>query len=369
MPFQPINFASIPAQGNPFLRNFMQTLMQGYQAGQMPFQMQRQQEQEELANSLHKLRLENEPERFKTSQEGEKLQQALQEADLSQREKEANSPFGGKFAPGAIGQSMYLEAIGKQYGTESPEYKSAKRYSEADLSNMQNRGSKPPTQNHSLLFRSLPVDERRRVISTAVAMGYDPIEAVQRLSKGETLNDLAEGKQTNLKDVDAKYPLSAPAITALNNRQAFQKEIENLEKNISEPMSLVSKKYWGYSPEQMWGVISGKHSPDQQGKILAARALQPELAALRLRAAGGQVGIEAIREMQHAALGKLNILEPLVSSEAYEAMNKYIGKYLEEAVSTYNKQIKEGSRLGNSNEEQRSSPKRLKFNPVTGGFE
>ena len=42
MPFEPINFANIKPQGNPLFRDLLDNLMQGYQLGQVPAQLQRQ---------------------------------------------------------------------------------------------------------------------------------------------------------------------------------------------------------------------------------------------------------------------------------------------------------------------------------------
>ena len=55
MPFQPIDFARIDPQGNPFLRDFVQNLAAGYKAGQLPQQLERQGEQERLANAMQSL--------------------------------------------------------------------------------------------------------------------------------------------------------------------------------------------------------------------------------------------------------------------------------------------------------------------------
>lgn len=48
MPFQPINFAAIPPQGNPAMRDLLRNILSGYQAAKLPEQMQ----QESLARSL-----------------------------------------------------------------------------------------------------------------------------------------------------------------------------------------------------------------------------------------------------------------------------------------------------------------------------
>ena len=52
MAFNPINFANIAPQGNPFFRDLIENLATGYQAGQLPAQLERQRQKEEIANAL-----------------------------------------------------------------------------------------------------------------------------------------------------------------------------------------------------------------------------------------------------------------------------------------------------------------------------
>ena len=82
MPFQPINFANIAPQGNPFFRDLVDNLASGYKAGQMPAQMARQRQKEEIANSLQKLLLEEEPQRFKSALGATGLSNALKKLQM-----------------------------------------------------------------------------------------------------------------------------------------------------------------------------------------------------------------------------------------------------------------------------------------------
>lgn len=112
MPFQPINFASVPPQGNPGLGNLASNFINAMQAGMklrnMPAQMQQDMKTKQLAN-------------------------VLQQAQVNKLNKQANLPFGGQIPPGEIGQSVWLDMIGKQYGPNSPQYSNAKRAYESGL--------------------------------------------------------------------------------------------------------------------------------------------------------------------------------------------------------------------------------------------
>lgn len=125
MAFQPINFAGIEPQGAPAFRNLVQSLMGGYQAGQMPGQMRRQAEAEELQNALRSMQLQQTPQKFEEEMQSKQMQDALRRAQIQKMEREGQLPFGGKMAPGAIGQTQWLDAIKKEYTEESPQYKLA----------------------------------------------------------------------------------------------------------------------------------------------------------------------------------------------------------------------------------------------------
>lgn len=158
MAFNPINFANIAPQGNPFFRDLIENLATGYQAGQLPAQLERQRQKEEIANALNKLHLEQEPQKFGEESQGRQLQNAFQtilnqeqpqkfgseqstaamaralsQAKINQLKNKAALPFGGETAPGSVGQALWLGKIKNQYGENSDEYKNAKSAFESDI--------------------------------------------------------------------------------------------------------------------------------------------------------------------------------------------------------------------------------------------
>lgn len=158
MPFKPIDFANIQPQGNPFFRDLVENLAKGYQAGQLPAQMQRQKQKEELANAMQKLLVEEQPQKFGEESQGRQLQnsmqqllnqeqpqkfgsemssasmeRALHQANINKIKEELKLPFAGNIPPGSIGQAFYLDMIGKKYGENSPVYQNAKRVFESDI--------------------------------------------------------------------------------------------------------------------------------------------------------------------------------------------------------------------------------------------
>jgi hypothetical protein len=193
-------------------------------------------------------------------------------------------------------------------------------------------------------FDKLPTDEKKRAVGLVTAMNLDPTEGLKLLRSGKSLQDIAEEKGYNLEELTPVYPLGTENVKQLQKRSGFVNEIKNLENNIIGGMGEYQNKLFGYSLEQMADAVKGDN-PDKQGKVLAARALQPELAALRLKVAGGNIGIEAIRELQNKSLGNLKIMESLVDGPTYVAMQKYITKYLEEAAGEYQKTMENYGKL------------------------
>lgn len=116
MAFQFINYAGIPAQGNPALRNLAQSLMQGYQAARLPTQIGQEEKQRELANRLREMQVQYEPERQRLARQltAAQIQKALRPAQpaLSNIEKAIEG----------------TERIKNQYGEDSAQYKAAQEY-------------------------------------------------------------------------------------------------------------------------------------------------------------------------------------------------------------------------------------------------
>lgn len=305
----------------------------------------------------------------------EELNQPLREqqlellkAKVEAAKRQANDPY-QHMAPGAIGQAMWLDRLKQTAGEDSQVYQDALKNHQLEADYKRTMMKRYETLGNSLTFRGLPTAERQRVMGYAVGMGYDPVDATKKLVGGDTLENLADAKGVSLSDVVPVYPLQGEEIKNLRKRRAFVNELSFLEDVTSEAMSKYGRRFFGYSPKQVMDALSDKE-PTEQGKFLAARALQPELAALRLKAANGNVGIEAIREMQQSALATSKIFEPLVSPNARREMSKLVTQWIDQASDVYNKHIESSSRLGKQQKNKEENVKtKLVYNPKTGRFE
>lgn len=245
---------------------------------------------------------------------------------------------------GIAGQVASLERLKQQYGEGSPQVKLAQNMLDQQRRREEAIMGWRESQRKSKPFTSLTAQEKENALAMARGMGYDPTVASRRLTAGDTLEDLANERGVDLTQVNPRYALATPLVTQVKQRKAFAQEIENLEDNIAQPLASVGRKIFGYSPSQIIGAISNKN-PKEQGKILAAYAMQPELMMLRSKSLGGPQGIEAMREMQGSAMARLKVFEPLISPEARAEMNKNISDWIRQSVASYVDSIGESAAI------------------------
>ncbi len=180
-------------------------------------------------------------------------------------------------------------------------------------------------------FDKLPTNDKKQSVALMKGMGVDPVEAVAYLrQKGKSPSTYAQENEIDITKVEPDYAAGEQNIKMAQQANAYMEEIDTLDKHINEGLGKYQNKIMGYSLEQIADAAEGSN-PDQQARALAARALLPELNSLRLKIAGGNIGIEALRELEHKSLGKLNVLESLVDSETYTKAQQYMTDWIKEA--------------------------------------
>lgn len=144
MGFQPINFATIAPQGNEFMRNFVDTLSKGYQAGQMPAKLEREArdkeaeiKQREIERAFKEELLKEQPQKFASENEARGFQNQLAKSRMDALKQKSQLPFGGNVAPGSVGQAMWVDMIGDKYGRNSEQYLRAKQAYESDVAKIE----------------------------------------------------------------------------------------------------------------------------------------------------------------------------------------------------------------------------------------
>jgi len=372
------DFSRAPIIASPW-KNLFENVLQGYKIEQEPAKMAQETQQRELSNKLKKLEVEHKPTEYSLSDQEKTLANSLKDLALKHQPKEYSladalkeeqlkqlQRTGGK--GGAKVNGMVANFVATHPEATQDEIKAfADQVLQSQLRHTEAVTGRSEDITSGSSFDKQPVNEKKRAIGLTTAMGIDPIEGLKLLRSGQSLRDIADSKGFLLEELTPMYPLGEENVKQLQKRSGFVNEIKNLEDKIIGGMGKYQNKLYGYSLEQMADALSGEN-PEEQGKVLAARALQPELAALRLKVAGGNIGIEAIRELQDKSLGNLKILESLVDSPTYIAMQKYMTKYLEEAANEFNRTMEDYGRL-RSNAQKKSEIGVKIFNPSTGRLE
>lgn len=330
MPYQPFNYANIEPQGNPAVRDLADSLSKGFNAGFSPFE-----KKESLLADILKNKL--------TEEYGAKEK----EADINYKNAlaaNASNPF--THLTGLPAEYYGAEILSKQLGEKHPIVQQVKQGLQNKIAQQQSLMNYRENLIQTRNFSSLPAAEKQRTLAIIAGAGINPTDGLKMLNAGASLENVLATEGRTVEDVVPNYPLANAAVTQLQQREGFAEEIKTLENRLSEAVP-EGRLIGGYSIPDTLKALRNK-DPDQVGKTLAWRAMQPELAALRLKAMGGNVGIEAIREMKEAALGDLKIVESFISKEAKQAMNKHISQWVDEAAGIYNKTLTKGSRLGKS---------------------
>jgi hypothetical protein len=188
-------------------------------------------------------------------------------------------------------------------------------------------------------YNNLTPDQKNQVLAQANAFGYDQTQAGQLLQSGKTLTDLATDKGFDANQGAWPDPIYAPTSAGrslINRRQSSLAELNTLGPQLTQALAPYSQRIANYSPSQIADAISGDN-PDQQARFLAAKALMPEYSALRLKVMQGQVGIEAIKEVQNASMGNIKSFQSLVTPEVYTKANQYMDQWLNQATGAANK--------------------------------
>ncbi len=324
----------------------LEDVLKGYKIGQEPAKMAEEQKQRQLGNELKKLEVEHKPTEYKLSDQEKGLANALKSKALehyeekyaldkqlkqAQIQKTLQQKVGGSpKANGELANFMvsHPNATEDEIRTAYEEIHGKKMEHETATINR----SKDVVAGNS--FDKLPTNDKKQSVALMKGMGVDPVEAVSYLrQKGKSPSTYAQENDIDINGVQPDYALGEQNVKDAQRASAYMDEIDTLDKHINQGLGKYQNKIFGYSLEQIADAAEGSN-PDQQGRALAARALLPELNALRLKIAGGNIGIEALRELEHKSLGQMNIIEGLVDEKTYNAAQKYMRQWIEEAGRT-----------------------------------
>lgn len=401
MPIPVINYAALPASGDPFQATLAESIQNGFKMRYMPDMLKEQLRQQQLANALAQVQAQYAPQM--TQAELEYKQQmaphlaaqtgltneqakyfgpsAMSEISLrgaqsnlaNQQVKQSqfnlqNPLLQQTGTAGQLGALAYMQQHPELFGNinngqAAQNGQTGNSNMLGDLNaNMGNgqipnngtmadllkdnifadlRGNIARTNLNEKLaqgysYSKTPIDTKRQMLAQAAGMGIDPNEASDFFTQGGTVAELAAQNGLDPKNLpDAIFPSTNQDISKIKFRQQALQEINTLNPILTEAIAPYAQRINGFSPKQIAGAIKGD-DPDAQAKFLAARGLQPEMSALRLKAMGGQVGIEAIKEVQNASMGNIKAFENLVSPEVYQRANQYMDQWINQGVNRAN---------------------------------
>ncbi len=176
-------------------------------------------------------------------------------------------------------------------------------------------------------------DQKAELFRLGKANGWNPQETVDHWLKGTDFRKYAEEKGIDLDKDTTKYYSTSKNRTDLNTAVAAGAELDSLDDLVAQDIAIYGETFNGYSPEQIKDALSNK-GEDQEKliKFLGARAVQPEITALRAKIANGSNAQEALKQAQEDALTKFKIPGFTVSKEVRLGVQKYINSALKKGL-------------------------------------
>jgi len=194
-------------------------------------------------------------------------------------------------------------------------------------------------------FQLLPKNDREQWLAEARGMGIDPSKAIEYYNKKYTMEDVAKEKGFNPNNMpDPIFPTDSNAVKQYQLRRQNLAELEALQPMVSKGLAPYSKSFMGMSPAQLKDIFKNEvlHNPTaslRQAHFLAARALQPELAALRLKSANANVNSATINEITSKTFDNLKNYQSAVDPQTYALAQKIMQNMISKVSNSANKVI------------------------------
>lgn len=334
MAIQFTDFSRAPVQESP-IKNLLENAFKGYQIGRAPKKMDQEDEQRALANKLKSIEVEQKPAQLD-------LERRYKEALIKKANTLAN--MGGK--PSNASGDFNNFMIAHPEATSEDKQKWFDKHDKLKSDSTKSVADRRKQIMNSEFFNKQPAAYKSQQLALAAGLGMDPGDAGKAFeNEGKTVSDLAKERGVDPKTIVPVYPLANENVKQTQIRSSQVAELLSFEKQLNNIQGKYSRKFLGYSPKQVVDALKNEN-PDEQGMILAARNLAPEVSALRAKiATNGSIGIEALKELTDKSLGNLKIFEPLVSPEARDAMNKYTDKLITEANNAYTSKMQSNSQI------------------------
>lgn len=174
--------------------------------------------------------------------------------------------------------------------------------------------------------------QKENLSAFANALNIRPDVFTRGMLEGKSLEDVASEHGYDPEEVAKvlpKYLATSSNVTQENERQKNLAELNVIEERVTEWMAPYVRKVAGMSPKQVIDSFKGK-DPHGLAKYYAALALQPEIAASRIKVMGGNMSHSGLEDIIKANFGKSRVSESQIGPEVYKLMNHYMGELLAE---------------------------------------
>lgn len=353
MPFQPIDFSNVQPIGQPWARDLVSNISEGYKASQLPQQIARERQKEEIANRLAQLKLNQEPQKFNSDMRAAALAQAIDEASISKQKQ--MTPL--EIEKARLYNQFYADDIRSQM--KSREALSILRQNGGAGGGV---GGKEESLFQSFIAKDNPKLNPNQVYeaSNVLRQGGDT------LADGTKLNPLSPAARSSF-DRITKYGTTAPIITQNVTAEQADAELPVLSKYINDAITPFGDTFNGYSPAQVMGTFSNKKEDQVKlGRLVAAQQLQSDLAALQNKINSGQATATITKEILDRSEQNIKTRWPRMSNVARLEASRYLTEALRAGLAA-RKKVAIGASSAFTPSGNKSN--RLKFNPQTGGFE
>lgn len=244
------------------------------------------------------------------------------------------------FGVGPLKNIFALEQIKDQYGEDSPQYKEAKKLIDLEAKHTESTIEKNTNYNKSKNYASLSPTAKKDIDAIFRGAGIPIYEGVKMLSDGASLEDIGELYGVDVSSVKPIYSITTPNLTQIQSRKGNEAEVKAISKEINPYIEMVAKRYGPYSPKLIKEMVGiGTLSKSEIGKILGANALQTEINASRLKLAGVNPTVYALKLFDTKINPELKTLDMLNDPEIKRSTLNFINDVLEKGVNAYTNEI------------------------------
>ena len=187
-------------------------------------------------------------------------------------------------------------------------------------------------------WAQIPVDNRKYILSMFAGQGVGPQEALNLIKKGITPESYAAKQGLDINQIEPSYLMTPTEVKQFRQRKARMAELNSMDDFVTKGLGNYSGLQVGnYPVAQVADYLQGLNK-DKQAEFLAAYALQPEIAGLRLASLNAPAGITAMHEIMNRSYGNIAPFRKLgVSEDVFNKSQKIITDRINDAVNAMNK--------------------------------